>query len=698
MTKNDIYTIFDVGGTLQSRFPSYEYREGQLLMAELVRQSYENKAILAVEAGTGIGKSFAYLVPAIYNAMEHPDEKTVIATSTINLQKQLFEKDIPMIFRLLDRSCKVALAVGRGNYLCIRRLLQKKAETPLLADDPTEEICKIEQWAKITESGLRNEYPGRLSDLWLEINSDGDLCQGRNCPYLHDCFYFKAKLKAKEANIVVSNHHLLFSDAHTRFEDGLDYTEDGILPPFNRLIIDEAHNIESNASEYFTEIYDSKEMKRQIAIIERKGGSSLSLLESLAPYAVSDDIVDRIHDDIALLLRDVDTLDQYLLVVFAKNSFQPVLIKAENQPRLDEFVESATKVSETSGRLASKINQLLEHNTAPLEFESKINEMKIRGLRLQKMSEVLCKFCNFPAWDDDIHWFNVETNKDKSHRVQVMITPLNISHMMVEAIFKKLDTVVCTSATMNLNDDFRFWGSRVGLPYDDVRPFLRDTFISPFDFRNRLLLLTPSDAPVFSRDDPAPYISYMGDTIFNCIFSAGGGTLVLFTSYSMLKAVKEQVEDRFKTNHMTLFCQGEMDRFTLLNNFIKDNDSNLFATSSFWEGIDAPGQTLRMVIIVKLPFQVPSDPVFKARCDALDLAGGSGFGQLGLPSATMKLKQGFGRLLRNKDDRGIVVILDSRVESKSYGTCMMRSLPESYHPQTLTSGLCEKIEGFLYNE
>ena len=698
MTKHDMYEIFDKGGLLEKHFPGYEYREGQLLMAEMVRESYETNALSAIEAGTGIGKSFAYLAVALFNAMSSPDERTVIATSTINLQKQLYEKDIPMLFRYLGFSCKTALAVGRSNYVCILRFAQTRSEASLLSQDPMSELHQVGQWIKKTETGLFADYPSRLSfELRSEICCDGDLCPNHSCEYFKECFFFKAKAKAKEARIIVSNHHLLFTDAQSRYISNVDYTEEMILPPFNRLIIDEAHNIESSATEYFTDEYDSKEMLRQIHRIQRTGKySSKSLLEQLGEYSTEVDIIDRIQDDIHLFMQEVGTLDQYLLAVFQKNDFQPVLIKVEQQGRLAEFVKAATSVAEASGRLAAKINVFLEHTKAPEEMESKLAELKVRGTRIATMSEVLTRFCNFELWQDEVHWFNAESN-NRDRNVQVCITPLSIAPLLVDALFAKLDTVVCTSATLDLSDQFAFWGSRVGLPYDERRPFLKGIFLSPFDYKSHLMLLTPADAPLPAKEMEDSYIQYLAQTIFNAVHSAGGGSLVLFTSYAMLKQIKLMLALQFEQAGITLLAQGDLDRYTLLNRFIAEEDSTLFATSSFWEGVDAPGDTLRMVIIVKLPFTVPSDPVFKARCEAIDKAGGSGFYQLALQSATMKLKQGFGRLLRSTADRGVVLILDSRVVTKNYGAYMLRSLPESFHPETMTEGLCDKIENFLYS-
>ncbi len=697
MTTNDIYSIFDKDGLLDRQFKSYEYREGQLLMAQLVQQSYERNAIAAIEAGTGIGKSFAYLAVALYHAIQDPDERTVIATSTINLQKQLYEKDLPMLFSFLNLKVKTALAVGRANYVCLNRFIQTSGQVSLLAEDPQSELFKVKQWLKSSETGLFADYTEPLShELRTEIYSDGDLCINHKCPYFKECFFFKAKAKMKDAKIIISNHHLLFTDAQSRYLSDAGYDVEMILPPFNRLIIDEAHNIENNATEFFTEEYDSQQMLRQIARIQRSGRfSKKSLLEQLGEFNSEAELLERISDDIHLLLKEVDTLDQYLLQVFRKNDFQPVMIKVEQQVKLEQFVTVANSVAQASGRLAAKILSFVERSKAPDELEGRLHELKVRGSRIAMMSEVLTKFCNFAQWQDEVHWFNAEAYNQK-RSVQVRITPLSIAPLLVDALFSKLDTVVCTSATLDLNDDFAFWASRVGLPYADSRPFLKGSYSSPFDYKNRLLLLTPTDAPLVLKEVQDSYVAYMADTINKAVMSCGGGALVLFTSYSLLKQVKSMLEDSFAQENMQLFAQGDLDRYTLLSRFIKERDSTLFATSSFWEGIDAPGDTLRLVIIVKLPFTVPSDPVFKARCDAIDKAGGSGFYQLALQSATMRLKQGFGRLLRSRGDRGVVLILDSRLVSKNYGVYMLRSLPESYHPDTQTSTMCDKIENFLY--
>lgn len=697
MTKNDIEAIFDAGGLLEEHFPLFEYREGQLLMAELVRQSFEEDAIAAIEAGTGIGKSFAYVAVALYNALQNPDERTVIATSTINLQRQLIEKDIPALFAALGKECTVALAVGRANYVCIQRYVQVKEAAALLAQDPTSELYQVGQWLQTTKTGLFAEYPNHLSaELRNEIACDADLCNPQTCPYFHECFYFKARAQWAKAQIIVTNHHLLFSDARSRLESDLGYDQEHILPSFNHLIIDEAHNIEANATEFFTELYSSRWIHQQTSRIQRSSRyTPNSLLEQIAPYSTDPLGADGIIEELASLNAEVEALDQYLLGVFAKNHYQPVLVTLEHQERLESFKTLAVEVAKKCRSLSKKIFDFAQKSSVPEELESRLNELIVRSNRIDSLGEVLALFTDYATWGEDVHWFNSERFRSDIS-VEVRITPLSVAPLMVEALFSKLQSVVATSATLDLHDDFEFWAKRVGLPYTSDRPFLKGTFASPFEYKTNLLLITPEDAPLPAKEIEEDYLSYMSQTILEATLASGGGALVLFTSYALLKEVHARLVEHYEKADLLLLAQGELDRHTLLRTFVAERDSVLFATSSFWEGVDAPGDTLRLVVITKLPFAVPSDPVFKARCDAIDAAGGSGFFELSLKNATMKLKQGFGRLIRSSSDRGVVLILDSRVVQRQYGQFMLHSLPESFHQAGPSSSISQKIESFLF--
>lgn len=698
MNRNDIADIFDVGGILSSKFPSYEFRSGQLEMAHLVSDAYNNNTIALAEAGTGIGKSFAYLVPALLHAIESPEERTVVATSTINLQKQLFEKDIPQLFSLLDITVPVALVVGRRNYLCLHRLEAEVRKNSLFAYDETHDLGKLFLWSGETVTGLKSDYSGTIpGELWDEVCSDSDLCMGASCPYLKtkNCFFMNARRKAGEAKLIITNHHLLFTDAKSRLDDGVDYDAEGVLPPFQRLVIDEAHNIERNATSFFTGTYEGREVLRQMSFLSRRRTRSRSLIEDLAPFSTEPGLTDSILDILALLTEQVGYLDTWLLTWMQQRKVSALLITSDYQRALVDFVTLSQHVSQTAERLFNTCRQFCEKNKAPQEFESQLQEVMVHVKRIQAMGSVLSQFIDFENWKHDVYWFDTVLHGKNERSVQVLISPLSIAPYLQNTIFDGLKTVICTSATLELHDEFAYWMGRVGLPLIN-RSCDSGVFQSPFDYKRRLMLLTPSDAPEFKEQDPEPFFRYIASVTQDAILASEGGALVLFTSKVMMNALYEKLQPMLSEHGIASYVQGSGDRFQLLHRFASEKDSVLFATESFWEGVDVPGETLRMVIIVKLPFRMPTDPVFKARQEQLDREGKSGFFHLALPEATMKLKQGFGRLMRHTMDTGIVLIPDSRLLTKTYGAWMIRALPESYHPECTSTTLTDKIENFLY--
>ena len=700
MTGDQIYRIFDHDGLLSSRIDSFEFREGQLLMALDVLSCYEKNAVAAIEAGTGIGKSFAYLVPALYYAFDDESDRTVIATSTINLQKQLLEKDLPALFRALGRDCKVAIAVGRNNYLCLRRLADLVRDNELYAYDGVSEISKLNSFAASTETGLRTEVPGRLDyQVWSSVCSDSDFCQGGKCPYFNECFYFKAKKKLADASIIICNHHLLFVDSNTRYENSIGYDEDAILPPFRHLVVDEAHNMERHATDLFTNTYSSYSLRRQMDHIYDnrgiKGIGSGRILDDLLPFCTDRKLYQEILDFYVLVRAKADTLNMATLNLLDYNKLAHLLCTKKNMGRIiAEIGPAAQEVIENGGRLLARLNSFASKLDIEESQQFRADELLVHINRISDILGVLGTFMDLPKWNDDIHYLDIEQHAGNRY-VTFNIAPLEVSEVLADALFRKLDSVICTSATMDLHDDFAYWCSGVGLPVQG-KPFLHKVYDSPFDYRNRLMLLTPFDTPTFTRENEEEYAAFTCETVYDAVSSSGGGALVLFTSFRLMDYVYERLKPRFAVMGLNTLRQGDADRYALLEQFKEDTDSVLFATDSFWEGVDAPGNTLRMVIITKLPFRMPDDPIYKARYAKLEEDGKSGFYSLSLPDATMRLKQGYGRLMRHTTDKGIVLILDSRIVSKGYGAMMLRSLPESYHPETETKTLGQKIEGFLF--
>ncbi|MBQ4280648.1 MAG: ATP-dependent DNA helicase, partial [Spirochaetales bacterium] len=469
MTSDQIYRIFDHDGILSTKIDSFEFREGQLLMALDVLSAYERNAVAAIEAGTGIGKSFAYLVPALYYAFEDPDDRTVIATSTINLQKQLLEKDLPALFKALGQDCPVAIAVGRNNYLCLRRLAELVKDNELYAYDGVSEISKLNSFAAETETGLRTEYRGRLDyQVWSSACSDTDFCQGGKCPYYTDCFYFKAKKKLSEASIIICNHHLLFVDSNTRLENGLGYDEDAILPPFRHLVVDEAHNMERHATDLFTSTCSSYSLRRQMDHIYDnrglKGSGSGRILDDLLAFCPDKNLYQEILDFYALVKAKAETLNMATLNLLDYNKLAHLLCTKKNMGRLiAEIGPAATEVIENGGRLIARLNSFVSKLDLDESLKFKADEMLVHVNRISDQIDILSSFMNFEKWTEDIHYLDIEQHAGTRY-VTFNIAPLEVSDVLADALFKKLDSVICTSATMDLHDDFSYWCSGVGLP------------------------------------------------------------------------------------------------------------------------------------------------------------------------------------------------------------------------------------------
>lgn len=656
--------------------------------------SYEKNAIAALEAGTGIGKSFAYLVPAILWAVEHPDDKTVIATSTINLQRQLYDKDIAQLFHNLKVEVPVALLMGRNNYLCQKRLETFASKFPLIAQDPTSDIALLINFSHSSVTGLKSDIPSSIDyKKWNEVCSDVDNCSGYRCSYYSECFYFNSKKQAAKASIIITNHHLLFTDAQARIMDQLSYSETSVLPPFQKLVIDEAHNIEKNATDYFTHTYSSYHVMKSIDKLSTKHNGNTHLVDILLKVIPMSFYSVDIAPLFATVVEKVGYLEIYLQDFLRGIKVRKLLVYPSMEGQFERATALAQEVEQALEALLIALRKIISYPKLPSEYDIYINDMYSHIGRLQFQKEVIHSFFLFDKDRVDVFWVEHLDNKG----VDLHISPLSVAAKLQQSIFQGLDTVILTSATLDLHDEFTFWGSRLGLPLEGDKPYVRAAFSSPFDYKKNLLFLTSHDAPLFSEKESDIYYEYCTNAIIDALTSSQGGALVLFTSYSMLRRVASSCRESLKEQRLTLLQQGDMERSALLRTFIEDQNSVLFATDSFWEGVDAPGDTLRLVIIVKLPFKVPNEPIFRARMEYLDNNGKSGFFHLSLPEATMRLKQGFGRLLRHTGDRGIVLILDSRIVQKRYGKWMVHALPESYYQETGIDMIGEKIELFLYN-
>lgn len=677
----------DDGGALSQNVEDYEARPQQIDFLKAVCSSFNKDNITIAEAGTGVGKSFAYLIPA-FKWAEKNKERVIISTGTINLQHQLLEKDIPVIQKLLGTKLKAVLVKGRQNYLCLRRFNDRLQEAGLF--DNEADFKAIEKWLEVTKTGERSDltfFP--TWELWSDICSESESCLGIKCPYRDKCFVIKSRKEATGASIIVVNHHLLFSDMEARMED--DFNGTSILPNYSRVIFDEAHNLENAATSYFSQsVNKGYILKVMHQIYRRVKDRIFGIYRFWSYYTEQKTKLESIPQQIAVIISRTDDLEKVI---------QANVLMNDNSPVLDMRSDSinASDIYEAVGNLRNEVNDLFNIITDIHEELSKMPDKEVKNdKRMYETSIVKNKLSGIIGMLNDFI-ANQETcinyiEKGKKYS-SLFIAPLSVSETLREIIFNRLSNVVLVSATLSVNKSFEFYATRIGL-HDVDRPVARFIFDSPFEYKKNVLLSIPSDLP---EPKSADYSQKLSDLIKNVLIISEGKGLVLFTSYSMLKTVYDLVRDDFSNAGITLFKQGDDDNKKLLGNFFINKNSVLFATDSFWEGVDVPGESLSVLIICRLPFKVPSDPVIKARMELIEKNGGNSFLEYSLPEAVIKLRQGFGRLIRRKSDRGVILITDTRILSKYYGKIFFNSLPETRRDITSSDRICLKIEDFLYS-
>ena len=597
------------------------------------------------------------------------------------------EKDIPVIQKLLGSKLKAVLVKGRQNYICLRRFNDRFQEASLF--DTEEDFKAIEKWLEVTKTGERSDmsfFP--TWELWSDICSESESCLGIKCPYRDKCFVIRSRKEATSASIIVVNHHLLFSDMEARMED--DFNGTSILPNYSRVIFDEAHNLENAATSYFSQsVNKGYILKVMHQIYRRLKDRIFGLYRFWSYYTEQKEKLERIPQQIAVILARTDDLEKVV---------QANVLMNDNSSVLDMRSDAINKadIYEAVGNLRNEINDLFNIVTDIHEELSKLPDKEVKNdkrmyetsIVKNKMSGIISMLNDFVA-DQDTCINYIEKGKKYS---SLFIAPLSVSETLREIIFNKLSNVVLVSATLSVNKSFEFFATRIGL-HDVERPVARFIFDSPFDYRKNVLLSIPMDLP---EPKAADYSQKLSDLIKDVLIISEGKGLVLFTSYAMLKTVYDLVRDDFSQAGITLFKQGDDDNKKLLGNFFINKNSVLFATDSFWEGVDVPGESLSVLIICRLPFKVPSDPVIKARMELIEKRGGNSFMEYSLPEAVIKLRQGFGRLIRRKSDRGVILITDTRILTKFYGKIFFNSLPETRRDITSSDRICLKIEDFLY--
>jgi ATP-dependent DNA helicase DinG len=693
-----ICAALEEGGAIAVRLRSYESRPSQLALVRLIVRAFNEDALTAAEAGTGVGKSFAYLLPAMSFALAN-EERVVISTATITLQQQLFDKDIPLVAAALDKKIKAVLIKGRGNYLCRRRLLDALGE-PDIFDDEKEGLKTIAAWTETSGTGARSDLSFQPPDsLWSRVCSEADLCMGMRCPERERCFVMALRKAAADARILVVNHHLLFADLAARLQ-GAGYEGTVVLPPYTRIVVDEAHTIEGAATSFFSREFSRLGLYRQLGRLYRKRRArQFGLLVRVAALAVTGDKLDDGAGAVRKVRDAADNLDEAALELCGKEGafrFTPVDEGAIASVLVPRLLDLRGRI----GSLSALIRDMLENLPENAEDDPGVWEIKSIVRRLETAASVCLSFIEYKERPAEVMWIERRAgrggNTSKAQEwAAFTATPIDVAPSLEEALFRPNKTVVCLSATLTINDSFAYWGSRSGLNLlPPERRVLTGQFPSPFPYTKSVLLAIPTDAPL---PEQGAYQTFVNEAAARLTETSGGSALVLFTSYEALKSAHAAAAPVLRKQGIRCLKQGDDDRSRLLQTFLQDQSSVLFATDSFWEGVDAPGDTLRLVILCRLPFRAPGEPVFQARCEALKRRGGSSFMDLSLPEAVMKFKQGFGRLMRRSSDRGVVAVLDSRIIHKRYGEFFLKSIPETRRRFTEFASIVRDAEYFLFS-
>jgi len=688
-------------GPLSKVVPQFEVRPQQEQMMEAVAEAFNSDGIAVVEAPTGVGKTFAYLLPAIQWATANK-ERVVVSTKTINLQEQIIHKDVPILRRALNANFNSVLVKGRNNYLCWRRLNRALSEATLFNDaEEQSALNAIAEWAEKTEDGSLSDLPFvPPKEVWGSCCSEADSCRLSNCPNPKRCFLGKARRDVAKADIIVVNHHMLFSDLAIKREVG-NFSALAVLPSYRRAIIDEAHSVEDSATEYF-----GAEATRSgaLALIGRFIRIERGRERGLLPFLAMRLIKEKSSLSLADVEKVLDAIDNQLqpalaaardALVAAFDSIrhltaercgqlgrdikwrltQQVLNDEDLREIHSVYVIPAVEEVIRCADAATAVLELLkkakaEDLVADPPFLTELYQLEAYRDRLIRLSNTLAEGTNDTLAPNTVRWIEIES--DNTNIVRIVRCPLEIAEPLADWVYGNLHTLVMTSATLSVRKKFDYFNHRVGLDRVPDRYPEGRAIDSPFDYASQAMLCIPTD---LSTPDARSFHDDTVASVREVLRITRGHAFVLFTSFYALDYVHRRLEPELKAAGITALKQGSAARTRLLDRFRSDSSSVLFATDSFWEGVDVPGDALQCVILTKLPFRVPTEPILEARSEAIEHAGGNPFMEYTVPQAVIKFRQGFGRLIRRKTDRGAIVVLDRRVLTKHYGKVFIESLP-----------------------
>ena len=683
-------------GPLVQEHPAYEDRPGQRTMLRRVAETYNRGGVTLVEAGTGTGKSLAYLIPSAEWALRNA-ERTVISTNTINLQEQLDDKDLPLVRGLVGDEVDWELVKGRGNYISIRRARLAAESAPLLfLDDRADELDQLLEWIGQTEDGSRADLTFVPSeDVWGEVKSDADICLRARCPHFQACFYQRSRRRAASATLLITNHHLLFSDLSVRIATQ-NYKASAVLPAYRHLILDEAHNIEDAATSHLGLEVTRRGMFQMLARLDRRGRGVLTALQDALAGRTEREPAMELRSRIEERVRPALEEARAQLTLFL-DALEPLLPsdamgavrigtaempEPASHPAVRERLDGLVSAFRRLGKEVRDVRERLEdHDTLAEGLEGRLLDLRSGERRLADSAHTLHTVLDADAEEERfVRWLQWRGKaRGKNRNLVIASAPIEVGDLLREHLFERVGTVALCSATLATKESFAFLRSRIGLKEEDlsesdVKLEVTESIIhSPFVFEEQTILVVPTDLPDVNEPGGV-FEEATAEVIKEACSISGGGTFVLFTSYRALGRVADLLREDGAVR-WPLFVQGEDTRVRLLERFIESGSGILLGTASFWEGVDVPGRALRGLIIQRLPFKVPTEPITAARMEAIERRGGSSFGEFVLPLAALKLKQGFGRLVRSREDRGAILILDDRIVRKSYGAYLRESLP-----------------------
>ena len=700
----DIENYFAKDGILAKEIKGFEYRQEQEEMAQYIQDAINEDRKIIVEAGTGTGKTLAYLIPSIKWAVTNK-KKVIIATNTINLQEQLLLKDIPLAKSIIKDEFSYVLVKGRNNYVCKRLfnelVLGKSIDIETFSMEAREQIEYILKWGNKTKTGDKAELPFEVyPNVWELVQSTTELCLGKKCPYRKECFYMKTRMEKMEADILISNHHVFFADLNVRAETDFD-SEYLILPRYDMVIFDEAHNVESVARSYFSvevskisftrllnRIYQkkNKRKKEKSALIRVEDTIDEKDLEDGQQYIY---LLNTLKEEISILQNIGDEYFDEIRKIYETNTEAPIKKSLNNfEMTKSRFLENLREKKDIfQGKLADFLNLMMSFNNVIDEEKDKNPEVINFNNHLKMFKAYIDSFKFINSFEDDnyIYWLDINS---KRTNVILTATPLNIAQKLSTVLFDNLDRLVFASATIVVNGNFDYFKKSLGLDEEDC---IEAIIKSPFDYDKQMSVYIPSD--IQDSENINAFVSDASKFILNILLKTNGKAFILFTSYTMLNQIYYSISKKLKDKGFEVFLHGDKPRSQIIKEFKEAENPILFGTISFWEGVDVQGENLSNVIITKLPFLVPTDPVVSAISKKIEEDGGNSFMDFQLPEAIIKFKQGVGRLIRKKTDSGNIFILDNRILKKRYGSLFINALPSQKNIKILEKDdIIEEIE------